>query len=674
MCGIAGILNLDGRPCEADEVRAVTRALAHRGPDGEGVYTDGPLGLGHRRLAILDLSEAGKQPMPCLGGLYWVTFNGEIYNFLELRKELDGFGYRFANESDTEVIGAAYDRWGADCVFKFNGMWAFALWDGQKRELFLSRDRFGVKPLHYLSEPRRFVFASELKAFLHLPDFTPRENERAMRRALSAATHEAGEDTLLQGVKRLRAGHNMLVGASGTKVWRWWRTLDHVPSCPRGLANQAERFRELFFDACRLRLRSDVPVATCLSGGLDSSSILCTLAAVREANRGARAADRLTADSHRAFVATFPGTPWDEREYAELAIQKAGVEPRYRPISLETATENLSRFVYDFEGIGNSLLIPLWCIYRELRRDGVVVSLDGHGSDEMLAGYPQTLLEALAARGSLLRAPFRTLDLIRTLRGMYTSGTLDTQGWGRLLVGSDPFLRVSSRLLGRARRALGRGKAKGGRGGAGAGWVPRWDEEDDFLDDQEQAALKTLGPINRPLYLQFHHTVLPAILRNYDRCSMAHGVESRMPFMDWRLVCYVFGLPEASKVGGGLSKRVLREAMRGVLPERVRTRKDKIGFISPMPNWFNNGLGDLVLGQVSSPSFVEGNVWDGAAIRDFVAARQRAKSWTQPDCKRVWRFFQAHLWRQAFLKKPARPDVGPGGREAEAAAAPGGRG
>jgi asparagine synthase (glutamine-hydrolysing) len=671
MCGIAGILNLDGRPCEADEVRTITRALAHRGPDGEGVYTDGPLGLGHRRLAILDLSEAGKQPMSCVGGRYWVSFNGEIYNFVELRKELKLEGYEFATQTDTEIIGAAYDYWGTDCVFKFNGMWAFAVWDRYRRQLFLSRDRFGVKPLHYLAEPRRFVFASELKAFPRLPDFTPRENEEAMRRALATATHEAVEETLLQGVRRLKAGHNLLVGASGTKVWRWWRTLDHVPRPPRSLADQAERFRELFFDACRLRLRSDVPVATCLSGGLDSSSVLCTLAAVREASRNAGAADRLTGDSHRAFVATFPGTLWDEREYAGLAIRKAEAEPRYRPITLEMATENLTRYAYDFEGISNSLLIPLWCIYRELRRDGVAVSLDGHGSDEMLGGYPQTLLQALAARGSLLLAPVRTLDLVRTLRGMYSSGTLDTRGLAGLLVNSDPCLRAASGLLRRARRAIRLGTTGATRGKPDAGWVKPWEDEHDFLDDDERSALESLGPLDRPLYLQFHHTVLPAILRNYDRCSMAHGVESRMPFMDWRLVCYVFGLPEASKVGGGLSKRVLREAMRGVLPEGIRTRKGKIGFVSPMPNWFNGGLGDFVWEQVSSPSFLEGGVWNGAAVRDFVAARRRTKKWTQEECKRVWRFVQAHLWRQAFLKKPTPPTLGPGGREAEPAAASG---
>jgi hypothetical protein len=262
----------------------------------------------------------------------------------------------------------------------------------------------------------------------------------------------------------------------------------------------------------------------------------------------------------------------------------------------------------------------------------------------MLAGYPAHLNLALAEQGNLLQAPLRTLDLVRTLRGMYGSGTLDDPGLSRLLINSDPLLRG-------ARGLLQRGRASGPRKGPDAEWLAPWDDAKDFLDVDEKATLSTLGPLNRTLYLHFHHTVLPCILRNYDRCSMAHGVESRMPFMDWRLVCYVFGLPETSKVGGGLSKRVLREALRGVLPEKIRTRKDKIGFVSPMPNWFNGGLGEFIWEQVRSPSFVESPVWNGAAIRDFVGARHRAKSWNQSDCKRVWRFVQAHLWRRAFIDR-----------------------
>jgi asparagine synthase (glutamine-hydrolysing) len=649
MCGVAGILNLDGRPVEADEVGAITRALARRGPDGEGLYLDGPLGLGHRRLAILDLSDAGKQPMPCVAGRYWITYNGEVYNFVELRKELETLGHRFASDTDTEVIGCAYDQWGPDCVLKFNGMWAFAVWDARRRELFLSCDRFSIKPLHYLREPGRFVFASELKAFLHLRGFTPREDEEAMRRCLVDIRATTGWDdsTLLRGVKRLRGGHNMLVSAAGTKVWRWWRTLDHIETPPRTLAGQAERFRELFFDACRLRLRSDVPVATCLSGGLDSTAVLCTLAALRGEDAAAAGRERRCRDSHRAFVATFPGTARDERRYAEVAVRHAGAEPHYLPVTPELALASVQQFAYDFENINSNFPMPQWAIYRELRRGGVVVSLDGHGADEMLAGYMNHINRALRARGSWLRAPRRTLDLVRTVHAMY-GDSARPPGLVQLAADGDPFLRLARRALRgvwtRARRAAAR------RGPAAEEpWVRGSPEVRRFPDPDEEAAVAALGALDGELYRDFHDTNLPGVLRNFDRTSMAHGVETRMPFMDWRLVCFVFGLPEESKAGGGLSKRVLREAMRGVMPEELRTRKGKIGFQSPMVDWFNGVMRDWVWEQVQSRSFLDTDTWDGRAIRDFVAAR-RGKAWTGADCNRVWRFLHAHRWRQDFLQ------------------------
>jgi asparagine synthase (glutamine-hydrolysing) len=610
--------------------------------------------------------------MPCVEGRYWVTFNGEIFNFVELRRELEARGHRFISETDTEVIGNAYRQWGPDCVLRFNGMWAFALWDTERRELFLSRDRFGIKPLHYMAEPNRFVFASELKSFLHLRGFTARENEDVVKRALlSPYTIEAVEDTLLQGVQRLRGGHNMMVNAAGIKIWRWWRTLDHVSSAPRTLKEQAERFRELFFDACRLRLRSDVPLATCLSGGIDSSAVLCTLAALREQQmNGTANTERLMYDSQRAFVATFPGTAWDERKYAELAVQHAGAEPRYRPITPEMAIENLRQYAYDFEGIGGSLVIPLWCIYRELRRDGVVVSLDGHGGDELLAGYLFHLTKALRGQGSLLRAPLRTLDLVRTQHGMFSDGPQDSPGLVSLLahsgiVSNDPFLRTANRWMNGIRRRARSGVPKSGTAAAfrppETQWMRPWEDHHHYLDEEEEerAAIEALGVLNGQLYREFHYYVLPNILRNFDRCSMAHGVEVRMPFMDWRLVCFLFGLPEESKVGGGFTKRVLREAMRDTMPERLRTRKGKIGFNSPMPNWFNGVLDDWIWEQSSSPSFIDNPLWNGPAIRDFIAARHRTKTWTLRDCERVWPFLQAHLWRQVFLERSPTAPLSP---------------
>ena len=647
MCGIAGILNLDGRPCDVNHVRRFTDAVAHRGPDGRGVFTDGPLGLGHRRLAILDLSEMGHQPMSCLDGRYWITYNGEIYNFLELRRKLAKAGIPFRTESDTEVIAAAYHHWGPQCTLQFNGMWALAIWSTERRELFLSRDRFGIKPLHYVVQPGRFAFASELKAFCHLDGFVPRENAAEMRKFL-ARGGASMEDTLFEGVKRLPGGYNMVVSAEGMRTWRWWQTLDHLPSVPKRLPEQAEKFRELFFDSVRLRLRSDVSVGTALSGGLDSSSIVCSIPRV-----GSGSGEREARDCHHAFVATFPGTLWDERAYAASAIERAGATPHFIPIEIDDVLEGLQQYTTDLEMVGERLSIPLWLTYRAQRRQNIVVSIDGHGADEMLAGYHRTLLRMLQGHGNLLRAPVRTVQLTQVVRGLHETGGLwagQPPSMARLIREYDPFLRGADRVLQRGRRFARRMLSGGARSSEAV--HGRWAPDSPPItnaDEETLERMRHLSPLKKLLYREFHVSTLPNVLRTFDRCSMAHGVELRMPFLDWRLVTYVFALPETSIAGGGFTKRVLREAMRDVIPEDIRKRRGKIGFSSPMPDWFNGRLGDVVWNEVNTQSFLGSDVWDGPLIRDFVASRHRARNWTLNDANRVWRFVGAHMWRSAVF-------------------------
>lgn len=638
MCGIAGIFYLDQRPCDRESVRRLTDALAHRGPDGDGVHTDGTVGLGHRRLAILDLSDSGKQPMQ-FGDRYWITYNGEVYNFVELRRELEGLGHRFQTETDTEVVLAAYHQWGAECVLKMNGMWAFAIWDRERREMFLSRDRFGVKPLHYLSEPNRFVFASELKAFLYLQDFVARENEDEARRQVATGI-DSQEQTLIQHVMQLRPGHNMLVSATRMRIWRWWYTLDHLVEVPKRFADQVEQFRELFLDACRLRLRSDVPIATCLSGGLDSSSIVCALAAMNKS-----ATSRLTTDYHRAFVATFQGTGHDEREYAEAAIEKAGAEPRYFSMNPGELLQDLAQYAYDYDVIGGQgLLLPVWAIYRELRRDGVVVSLDGLGVDELLVGYARSIKALLAVDGNLLRKPLRTLDLAQTLHRLTPYDSV-----ARILSESDPMVKAAWEIARKAKRFVNPMPLKTAI--SGMTWLNAPVEPEDAMDAREKKALQSLTPLNQNMYWEFHYGGNWLLLQRYDRVAMAHGIESRLPYMDWRMVTYVFSLPDESKIGGGYTKRILREAMRGILPEKIRTRIVKIGFQSPLANWMNADLGDWALRRAQTKHFLENPLADGVAIRDYIAQRQANKSWGATDSKVVWRHLQADLWREAFFSK-----------------------
>jgi len=347
MCGIAGIWQLNGQIVERSTIQRFIGALAHRGPDGQGILSvdDGRLALAHRRLAILDLTAAASQPMHSQSGRYDITYNGEIYNFLEVRAELQSHGARFRTESDTEVILAAFERWGADSLLHFNGMWSFAIWDRQERRLFIARDRFGVKPLYFFANPRRFAFASELKAFLHLDGFNPVANREALKARLAG---NFSDHILLRDIESLPPGHCMEIGAGRLRGWRWWNTLDHLVSVPRDFTKQAEEFRELLFDACRLRVRSDVPVATSLSGGLDSSSVLCSLAAAQ------RAGDitRLPPEWSRAFIAGFPGTPRDETNYALVAAQQAGAIPVVCQFTADLLRDQIDAYLFSFDEIG----------------------------------------------------------------------------------------------------------------------------------------------------------------------------------------------------------------------------------------------------------------------------------------------------------------------------------
>jgi asparagine synthase (glutamine-hydrolysing) len=624
MCGICGLWRFDGAPVSTQAIAAMSDRLAHRGPDGAGIHLDVALGLGHRRLAILDLSPAGHQPMSYGAGRWWITFNGEIYNFLELRTELEAKGHAFASDSDTEVILAAYAEWGVDCLLKFNGMWAFAIWDNQERTLWLARDRFGVKPLFYLRQPGRFAFASEIKAFLALPGFTSRLNLPVLKaELLDIHSQEGGPNCLLHDVYRLPAGHWLRVDAEGqVSVRRWWQTLDHLTAVPQRLEEQAERFRELFEDACRLRMRSDVPIGSSLSGGLDSSSVVCTVAKL--ARQGG---ERQAANWQRAFVATFPGTAVDERPFAEQVIRQASVHPTFVEITAQQTLDLLAAASYHVEQVANAPLANLWLIYQAQRQGGVVVTLDGHGGDELLAGYPHYTIDALYDAGSWPTHPRRYLELLDIYRGLTTSPadagprnelgqvTWDTHAW----------LRNLRRL---ARRA-GLWFQPAGQGAPLAHWLGPTLVKIEAAPPTPSDELPGASLLRRTLYCDFHSTVLPVILRNYDRLSMAHGVEVRMPFLDWRLVTFAFSLPDTSLLGQGYTKLVLRRAMRQTLPPAILNRRDKIGFSLPMSQWLS-GEGRRRYQQMLDESGLSSSaLWNGAAIQAALAQLDSGSSWNQ---------------------------------------------
>lgn len=560
MCGIVGILNIQ-QPINSSELDRFTDALAHRGPDGRGTYIDGKLGLGHRRLAILDLSEAGKNPMSYggeNGRRYWITYNGEVYNFLELRHELKQLGHRFKSETDTEVIIAAYAQWGEDCLLRFNGMWAFAIWDTLEKTLFLARDRFGIKPLYYVATGNYFAFASELKAFLELNHFPVALNEEVVPQIIQSNQAYEGttDQTVMKNVLRLRGGHSLTVKNDGSYTLKqWWETLNHIPKISTSYEEQVEQFRDLFLDAVKIRMRSDVAVGTCLSGGIDSSAVASGMA--WNHRQGKNGLERCAEDWQKAFVATFPGTQLDERVYADEVIYHVGAKPHYWVFDNDEALNHIIDSVWAMEDVYVGIAVPVWCIYREMRRNNVVVSLDGHGGDELLGGYP---------------------------------------------------------------------------------WYLDW----------------PMNQVNENLYRDFHTTLLPSILRNYDRCSMAHGIEVRMPLMDWRLVTFTFGLPADSKMGAGYTKRVLRDAMQGIMPEKIRRRRSKIGFNSPMIEWYNGGMAAMLGKIVNHRLWLDSPFWDGHQLRNYILEKTKACAWTTNDwgaTLQIWTLVNIVLWQLLFVER-----------------------
>ena len=599
MCGIAGIVELRGARVEDQSVKRLSDLLAHRGPDGVGSWfsVDRSLGLGHRRLAIIDPGDGGRQPMVSADGRHVIVYNGEIYNFLELRSELEEKGKRFLTESDTEVILAAWQHWGEGMLARFNGMWAFAIHDVHTKELFLARDRFGIKPLLYAVTPERFVFASEMQAILRSGLVATRlDGEVARRLAVDPFGVEGSYRTLFNPVQRLQGGHCLWLRAGRVEVKRWWCTSDNLPRVPASEEDRVAQFGSLFRDAVALRMRSDVPIGTSLSGGFDSTAVLSTMASIEKAGMGPRGAKAW----RHAFVASFPGMPIDERSEAEAAAAWAGVTPTLIEIGRDHALYNIDRVLTDLDDVYIGLLTAPWLVYRELRRQRVLVSLDGHGADELMGAYRQ--------EGEAWSFRIRNFVARMTTPRSALSNAVDVARALALMQRGHFFLRGGITELPPLLPVV----------GANDQLPPEW------------------GALNRRLYQMFHGTVLPTILRNFDRLSMAHGIEVRMPFMDWRLVTYTMALPDKSKSVDGYTKMVARRAMAERMPESIRMRARKVGFNSPMPDWLNGPLAGWVNELLSKPVPAFDDLFDVSKLKASIARLVSRKAWDWTSAGRIW--------------------------------------
>ncbi|HEX7071667.1 MAG TPA: asparagine synthase (glutamine-hydrolyzing), partial [Rhodothermales bacterium] len=586
MCGILGVLQRGDR-VSLSAIEAGRDAMVHRGPDGAGLWHDVTeegtrVALGHRRLSIIDLSDRGLQPLittsegctrPAAyreqgGATFALTYNGEIYNYIELREELERLGHPFSSSCDTEVLLRAYQQWGDECVRRFNGMFAFAIWDARRQALFCARDRFGEKPFHYVLDEGTgvFAFASEIKALVRAGITGVEFDDRAVFRYLRFREQAGAEQTIWKGVRRLPAAHAMVVSFRRHElhadVSRYW-DVGTATTTSLSKTEQVTRFRELFRDSVALRLRADVPVGTGLSGGVDSSSVVCQI-------------HQLEPDAdQQSFTARMDDPSLDESHHARVVAEHARVVAHdVTPTPTSFLDELDSLFDAQEEPFPSTSMFASYLVNRLARDEGVVVLLDGQGADEYLAGYahyPALILSSLARSGRFIewyreRAAISrnlSIDPVPPRAALFhfaRRGKLNALDVDSTL--PTPFL------------------------------SPDFSRQ--FSDESPRRIDITSTPLKTRLYADLMLGHLQELLRYGDRNSMHFSREVRLPFLDYRLVEFALSLPDESLFFRGESKWVLRRAMRGIVPDSILDRRDKVGFATPWRTWWDAEQGSAL--------------------------------------------------------------------------------
>jgi asparagine synthase (glutamine-hydrolysing) len=633
MCGICGYVNPAG--CDPTIVGRMARRAAHRGPDGEGYWIwDGGAGvgvlvdepaalagrpparaaLGHKRLAIIDLTRAGQQPMRSEDGACWIALNGEIYNYVELREELMRLGHRFRTRTDTEVALAAYREWGAECFRRFNGMWGLAIVDLCKRTLTLSRDRLGVKPLYVWRGGGALFFCSEIKQLLDAPGFRPRANPDAVAEYVDTG-YEAPPQTFFEGVTAFPPGHWAAVGLDSPS-----EPVAHSFWEPEGITVEeitpdeaVDEFRTLFADAVRLRLRADVPVGTCLSGGLDSSAIYLQVALLHNG-----------ATPRHAFSALFDDPRFDERQYvAEILGRYQGISHHVFPTP-GMFLQGLDAFVYQHDEPPGSLSVfAASCVMRLAREHGVPVLLNGQGGDELFGGYWPAYF--LWLRSTLSSSP---LSFVWNV-----AGTLLPGGNREIFRQVLPHWRQYRARQLRDNRALLRAAYRG----AGFTINRNWAQE-----------AQALSPAAYRMH-EIRRIHLPRLLKWEDRNSMAYGVEGRYPFLDYRLVEWAGSVSPGLNFRRGWNKWIVREGIGDRFPEAIRFRRDKIGFETPQSAWIAAELRPVLERWAREPSPRFAEIVDLEALRALVPAVVRQEQHRMDERQfLLLRLFFLDQWLRCF--------------------------
>lgn len=564
MCGIAGLIKKDSNSVSIEEVKKMTDTLIHRGPDAEGQFVLDNLGLGHRRLSIIDLSDQGKQPMESHDGRYVISFNGEVYNYIELKEELKNLGGKFGNNTDTEVIMEAYRYWGKDCINRFNGMWAFVIMDKKEKRIFASRDRLGVKPFYYLNREDVFAFASEPKAILEIFPEERQYNSTMVYRFLKGYPEDMDKLTFYKNIFQLEPATSFFYDLKSNKIekWKYWEiNADEIYENRIKGKNPVTEFKNLLEDAIKLRLRSDVQVGSSLSGGLDSSAIVGILS-------------RKFHEKVKTFSSVYDDEDCNEKKYIDEVNQFADTSAYL--VFPDKNTQLLKAFEkimihHDGPNAGASLY-SAYSVYDEAHKE-VKVLMDGQGADELLGGYLHSYFARLKdiLSKDTLRSKMQAMKIISIFRNEWP----------------DKMDKVPLEIM---RTAMGK-KAASRYSHKQSKRFSKYSDlfEKEFEDSVEKAVERregnVKGELNKELYYQLMQSTLPEILHNVDGNSMAFSLEVRLPFLDYRVVEFCMALDGKYKIKNQWTKWILRKSCKSYLPQKVLYRTNKMGFPAPFGRW-----------------------------------------------------------------------------------------
>ncbi|MDD3101652.1 MAG: asparagine synthase (glutamine-hydrolyzing) [Patescibacteria group bacterium] len=615
MCGIVGTVNLDQKLVDKKDIEKMVKIIKHRGPDDEGYFIDKNVGLGHCRLSIIDLSMAGHQPMTNENETLWIVFNGEIYNYLELRKELEKCGHIFVSNTDTEVILHAYKEWSEKCLEKFNGMWAFAIWDKNKKELFCSRDRFGIKPFYYFFDGKIFTFASEIKALLEL-GIPQKPTDALIYDFLKFGMLDHTNETFFKNIYKLPASSWLKLTSDGKIIIeKYWdfevsdKIEDKVPD-----QKYTEQFRELFIDTIKLRLRSDVPIGSCLSGGLDSSSIVCTVnKLLKEKNVPS------IGEIQKTFSSCFENKKFDEREYIEEVIKHTGAEKNYIFPKPEEFLKELDNLIWhQEEPFSGTSMFAQRMVFKKAR-EKVKILLDGQGGDELLAGYRKFYFFYLL---KLFRNK-KFIKCLETALPFFTS----------IEILKTLYIKSGLKYLFK---------------------ISKNDSIDNLLNPvfsknftDRKLKFGYQNNLGKRLKEDLTKWSLPVLLRYEDKNSGTFGLEARLPFLDYRLVEQAAKMPLDQKMRLGWTKFILREAMKNILPEKIRLRKSKLGFVTPEEMWYKKYLTEDIELKFKNPLFIADYVNTEKLLDSFQKYKMGQRFFYNKTI--FLRFYILELWGRKFI-------------------------